>query len=155
MNTNPEPVVVLMVDDDEEDAYATRRAFQEGKLANEFRHVKSGAELFDYLDNRGDFADRMENPRPHIILLDINMPEVGGLEVLEALRKNPTYRAIPVVMLTTSGHERDVLESYDRGANSFITKPVSVDGMLSVAQEFQSYWFQLVAIPKPTARADC
>lgn len=147
MNTPMNPVVILLVDDDEEDIYATKRAFSEGKIVNDFRSVRSGPELFDYLENKGEFVEKSDNPRPHIILLDINMPQMDGFEVLEALRSKPAFRSIPVVMLTTSEQGKDVLDSYDRGANSFITKPVSIEGMMNIARDFQEYWFQLVKIP--------
>lgn len=149
MNPNIKPVVILMVDDDIEDIYSTKRAFKEGKFANDFRHVKDGDELIEYLENKGVYADEPSNPTPHIILLDINLPKKSGIEILKDLRGDERYRSIPVVMLTTSENEGDILDSYDRGANSFITKPVSIEGMLQVAKHFESYWFQLVSIPEP------
>lgn len=147
MNQNIKPVVILMVDDDVEDIYATKRAFKDGKFVNDFHHVNDGDELFDYLENKGAFSDQSANPTPHIILLDINMPKKNGLEILEELRQEKKYRRIPVVMLTTSDQEGDILDSYDRGANSYITKPVSIEGMLQVARHFENYWFQMVRIP--------
>ena len=143
-----EQVTVLMVDDDEEDIYATKRAFRHGKFANEFRYVKTGAALFDYLENKGEFGDEAANPRPHIILLDINMPAMNGFEVLEKLRADDRYRKIPVVMLTTSSEDDDVVASYDKGVNSYISKPVDVDGMMNIARKFEDYWFELVRLPK-------
>lgn len=151
MNASAKPVVILMVDDDIEDIYSTKRAFSEGKIANDFRHVCGGAELFEYLNNKGEYSDSADNPRPHIILLDINMPKQSGFEVLEELRKNEEHRSIPVVILTTSDQENDIVDSYDRGANSFVTKPVSIEGMMKVAQDFENYWFQLVRIPEQPA----
>jgi two-component system response regulator len=149
MNPNIKPVVILMVDDDIEDIYSTKRAFKEGKFANDFRHVKDGDELFAYLENKGEFADESFNPLPHIILLDINLPKKSGIEILKELREEDQYRSIPVVMLTNSENESDILDCYDRGANSFITKPVSIEGMLQVVKHFESYWFQMVSIPEP------
>lgn len=154
MNATAKPVVILMVDDDIEDIYSTKRAFSEGKIVNDFHHVTGGEELFEYLENKGSYNGDIENPRPHIILLDINMPKQSGLEILEKLRKMPKFRAIPVVMLTTSDQENDILDSYERGANSFVTKPVNIEGMLKVAQDFENYWFQLVAIPDPQSAAE-
>lgn len=152
MQSDFEPVIVLMVDDDKEDIYATKRAFADGKIANDFRYVMDGFELFDYLENRGAYSDGVANPAPHIILLDINLPKKSGLEILAELRLDDRYRQIPVVVLTTSDNDSDILGSYDRGANSFITKPVSVTGMLDIAQHFENYWFQLVKIPSPQKR---
>lgn len=143
------PVVILMVDDDLEDIYSTKRAFKEGKIINEFHHVLDGDQLFDYLANKGDYADQNQNPFPHIILLDINLPKKSGIEILEELRQHKDYRSIPVVMLTTSDQSTDIFASYDKGANSYITKPVTVDGMMQVVQQFEAYWFQLVKLPDP------
>lgn len=148
MSTGHKPVIILMVDDDLEDIYSTKRAFKEGKIINDFHFVQDADELFSYLGNTGKYQDEDANPRPHIILLDINLPKKSGFEILEELRQDEKFRAIPVVMLTTSEQEGDILDSYDRGANSFITKPVNVDGMLQVVQNFERYWFQLVKIPQ-------
>lgn len=151
MNASVGPVIILMVDDDMEDIYSTKRAFSEGKIANEFRHVSGGDELFEYLENKGSYSDGTDNPRPHIILLDINMPKQSGLEILTELRKNEKHHEIPVVILTTSDQENDMLDSYDRGANSFITKPVNIAGIMKVAQDFENCWLQLVIIPKQSS----
>lgn len=148
MQSSAEPVIVLMVDDDEADVYSAKRAFQEGKIVNEFRHVSDADGLFDYLDRMGDAVASSPYPRPHVILLDINMPGLSGLEALKTLKGNELYRSIPVIVLTTSDEEHDVSESYALGASSYITKPVSVEGMLNVARRFEEYWFQMVRIPK-------
>ena len=144
---DPRPVVILLVDDDDEDAFLTRRAFSKGKLLNDFHHVSSGEEMFAYLRGEGRFALEA-SPRPDLILLDINMPGMGGLEALKLLREDDTLRRIPVVMLSTSDDMDDVLGSYDGGANSYVTKPVDVAGMMKVASLFEEYWFQLVRLPK-------
>ena len=147
MQDEVKPVVILLVDDDMEDIYGTKRAFKQSKFTNEFRYVQNYEDLMEYLGNEGRFADEDSNPRPHIILLDINMPKKSGLEILEELRKVEKYKSIPIVMLTTSENENDIAESYGLGANSFITKPVTMEGMLRVVNDFESYWFQLVKIP--------
>ena len=136
------PVQLLLVDDDPEDAFLTRRAFQRCKLINEFQHVASAEAMFDHLDRAAPEA------RPDLILLDINMPGMGGLEALRRLREHGTWRAIPVVVLSTSDDVRDVLSSYDIGANSYVTKPVDMDGLTKVARLFDEYWFQLVRLPR-------
>lgn len=148
MQSGAEPVIVLMVDDDDADVYSAKRAFREGKIVNDFRHVSDADGLFDYLDRMGDGPGSVPYPRPHVILLDINMPGLSGLEVLKTLKQNELYRSIPVVVLTTSDEEHDVSESYALGASSYITKPVSVEGMMNMAQRFEEYWFQMVRIPK-------
>lgn len=142
-----QPVTVLMVDDDEEDIFATMRAFQHARLVNDFRSVTSGEALFKYLENTVPSAQGGASPRPHIILLDINMPVMNGFQVLEKLRGDSRFMDIPVVMLTTSSTHEDVVASYRRGVNSYICKPVGLDGMIEIADRFEGYWFQLVKLP--------
>ena len=135
----PAPVRLLLVDDDPEDAFLTRRAFQRCRLTNEFAHVPSAEAMFALLGS--------DEPRPDLILLDINMPGMGGLEALRRLRADAALRAIPVVVLSTSDDVGDVLSSYDIGANSYVTKPVSSEGLTEIARLFDEYWFQLVRLP--------
>lgn len=148
MVPDAEPVVVLMVDDDDADVYSTKRAFREGRIANDFRRVSDANGLMDYLNQLETSSPKGVYPRPHIVLLDINLPGLSGLEILKLLKSNKDYRSIPVVMLTTSDEERDVVESYELGASSYITKPVSAQGMLEIAKRFEGYWFQMVRMPK-------
>ena len=140
-----------MVDDDEEDVYSTKRAFKKSKFPVQFRHVDSGEALLDYLDRKAPYQDDDKTPIPHVILLDINMPGMNGFHVLEKLRQHEIYHYIPVVMLTTSDAEHDILKSYQCGANSYITKPVAIDDMQDIVKQFDAYWFTLVKLPGRSA----
>lgn len=154
MRPHPRPAVILLVDDDPEDAFLMRRAFSKGKLLNDFHHVSSGEAMFAFLRHEGHYDPSqrplLPSPPPDLILLDINMPGMGGLAALETLRADPDLRRIPVVVLSTSDDVTDVLKSYDIGANSYVTKPVDVAGMMKVANLFDQYWFQLVRLPAST-----
>jgi CheY-like chemotaxis protein len=144
------PLVILMADDDEDDRLNTAEAFRENRLANEFRTVNDGEELMQYLRRKGRFS---RAPRPDLILLDLNMPRKDGREALREIKSDPALRCIPVIILTTSREEEDVLRTYDLGANSFITKPVGFDSLLRLASTISRYWFQLVELPHSCAEA--
>jgi CheY-like chemotaxis protein len=141
------PVTILMADDDPDDRDFARAAVQEGRLMNEIRFVEDGEELLDYLYRRGSYADPKTSPRPGLILLDLNMPRKDGREALKEIKRDPALRQIPVVVLTTSKAEEDILRSYDLGANCFITKPVTFDGLVEVVKVLDRHWFQLVELP--------
>ncbi|MFP4598765.1 MAG: response regulator [Persicimonas sp.] len=145
-----EPVTILMADDDVEDIMLAEDALEEARLANDFRAVKDGEELMDYLMRRGDYTDPADAPRPGLILLDLNMPRKNGFEALEEIKAEPTLRQIPVVVLTTSRAEEDIYRSYDLGVNSFISKPVSFAGLVDAMKVLGQYWFQIVKRPNPT-----
>ncbi len=117
-----------MADDDQDDCLLVSKAFKASRLCNDLRFVKDGEELMDYLHQRGKYADRRSRPRPGLILLDLNMPKKDGREALREIKSDPDLRAIPIVVLTTSKEEEDVLRSYDLGANSYVTKPVTFQG---------------------------
>jgi CheY-like chemotaxis protein len=141
-------VTILMADDDEEDQELTRDALQNARLAKEVRFVSDGRELLDYLRHTGRYEGRAgDAPRPGIILLDLNMPRMDGRETLAELKADGDLRAIPVVVLTTSSDEEDVLQAYDLGVNSFITKPVTFGGLVDVMSTWQRYWIDLVELP--------
>ncbi len=142
-----EEIVILMVDDDPEDVFLTRHAFRKGKLANDFRSVENGQEMLDYLRNEGGYTDAAANPRPHIILLDINMPMMNGFDALENMRKDPLICEIPVIMMTTSRDHVDVSRSYSKGASSYISKPVTPGAMMEVVEVIEDYWFKIVKLP--------
>lgn len=142
------PVPILMADDDEEDCELTRDALQDARLANEMRFVYDGQELLDYLRREGDYADpSVESPRPGIILLDLNMPKKDGREALAEIKSDESLRRIPIVVLTTSKDEEDVLRTYDLGVNSFITKPVTFAGLVEVMHTWTRYWLEIVELP--------
>ena len=141
-------VTILMADDDEEDCELTRDALQDARLANEMRFVYDGQELIDYLRHEGAYADpSVDAPRPGIILLDLNMPKKDGREALAEIKADDSLRRIPIVVLTTSKDEEDVLRTYDLGVNSFITKPVTFAGLVEVMRTWTRYWLEIVALP--------
>jgi CheY-like chemotaxis protein len=141
------PVTILMADDDMDDREFARAAMKENRLANELRFVENGEELLDYLYRRGRYADPRSAPRPGLILLDLNMPRMDGRAALRELKSDPALRRIPVVVLTTSKAEEDILRSYDLGANCFITKPVTFEGLVEVVKVLDKHWFQIVELP--------
>jgi two-component system, response regulator len=144
------PIVILMADDDADDRMLTRDALLESRLGNPFREVEDGQELMDYLRRTGKYATT-DAPRPGLILLDLNMPRMDGRQALEQIKKDPNLRHIPVVMLTTSKMDEDILSSYGLGANSFITKPVTFDRLVEIVRTLGSYWFDIVELPGPVA----
>jgi CheY-like chemotaxis protein len=145
---NPrESILILMADDDADDRMLTKDALYESRLANELRFVYDGEELMDYLHHRGVFVDPVSAPRPGVILLDLNMPRKDGREALREIKADPKLRQIPIVVLTTSKAEEDIFRSYDLGANSYITKPVTFEGLVAVMKTLGQYWFEIVELP--------
>lgn len=145
------PITILLADDDEEDRTMTEEALKESRLGNDIRFVADGEELIDYLFRRRDFANGKDAPTPGLILLDLNMPKKDGREALAEIKADPQLRHIPVVVLTTSKAEEDIVRSYDLGVNSFITKPVTFDGLVQAMSVFTQYWFEIVALPTTTS----
>jgi CheY-like chemotaxis protein len=145
----PRPITILMADDDADDRELARDALAESRLLNELHSVNDGEELLEFLRHEGRYADK-NAPRPDLILLDLNMPKIDGREALIALKNDPALRSIPVVVLTTSRAEEDVARSYDLGANSFISKPVTFAGLVDVMRELGQYWVVIVALPERT-----
>ena len=137
-----------MADDDEDDRLMAKEAFEEARLANKLEFVEDGEELLDYLYHRGKYTDPAKSPRPGLILLDLNMPKKDGREALRDIKSDPDLRQIPIVVLTTSKAEQDIYRSYDLGVNSFITKPVSFEGMVFVVSTLAQYWFEIVKLPE-------
>jgi CheY-like chemotaxis protein len=150
---NRKSVVILIAEDDPEDCLLIKDAFKEGLLLNGLRFVEDGEELMDYLRHKGKYKDPSSSPRPGIILLDLNMPKKDGREALKEIKSDPDLRGIPVVILTTSKEEEDVLRSYDLGANSYITKPVTFAGLVNAIKSLGRYWLEIVELPSE-ARAD-
>ena len=147
MDKPTKPIMILMADDDPDDRMLAKEAFEECRLSNDLRFVEDGEELVDYLHCRGKFADPNDSPRPGLILLDLNMPRKDGREALGEIKSDPALRCIPIVVLTTSKAEEDILRSYDLGVNSFIVKPVSFEGLVEVVKTLGKYWFQIVELP--------
>ena len=146
--TSPKPITILMADDDPDDRQLTREAFEEAKLANDLRFVEDGVELLDYLHRRGKYADPASSPRPGIILLDLNMPRKDGREALQELKQDPRFRAIRVIILTTSKAEEDILRTYNLSAASYITKPVTFESLVDVVKTLGKYWLEIVELPE-------
>jgi CheY-like chemotaxis protein len=141
------PIVILLADDDEEDRMLAADAMVESRVANDLRFVEDGEELLDYLYKRGLYAAPDSAPTPGLILLDLNMPRKDGREALREIKADPDLRRIPVVVLTTSKAEEDIYRTYDLGANSFITKPVSFEGLVAVMRDIGRYWIEIVELP--------
>jgi CheY-like chemotaxis protein len=141
-------ITILICDDDEDDRLLTRQALEEARIINPVKSVESGEQLLHYLHQRGEFSGSTgEAPRPGLILLDLHMPKMSGLEALERIRAADTLRTIPVVMLSTTGSDVDILRSYKLGVNSFITKPVTFAELVRAIEVIGSYWFKIVELP--------
>lgn len=138
---------ILLVEDNQDDIDLTLRALRMHNLANEVVTVRDGAEALDFLFCKGDYAQRTPNMLPQLILLDINLPKLSGLEVLKQVRSSELTRLLPVVMLTTSKQDRDVLESYVSGANSYVQKPVSFTEFTEAVKQLGVYWLVLNEVP--------
>lgn len=145
--TNGQPIVILMADDDADDRMLTRDALQESRVLNELRFVEDGEELMEYLTRTGKYENADDSPRPGLILLDLNMPKKDGREALKEIKSDPNLRRIPVVIMTTSKAEEDIFRSYDFGASSFITKPVTFDRLVELMRTLGEYWVEFVELP--------
>jgi len=140
-------ITILIADDDQDDCLMTREAFQDCRIANELHFVHDGEALLGYLKRRPPYDDDKQFPMPGLILLDLNMPLKDGREALAEIKSDPELRVIPVVILTTSSADEDILRSYDIGVNSFITKPVSYAGLIDVIRSLGRYWLDIVELP--------
>ena len=147
MRDKTHPIVILLADDDEEDRMLACDALAESRLSNEIYCVADGEEVMDYLRGQGKYAPPARAPRPGLILLDLNMPKKDGREALHEIKSDPSLRNIPVVVLTTSQADEDILSTYGSGASSFISKPVSFEGMVSLMKGLGRYWFEIVELP--------
>lgn len=135
---------ILLVEDSETDAELTCMALKQGKLQNKVNHVRDGVEAMEYLHAQGQYANAT---RPDLILLDLNMPKVDGREVLKRIREDDNLKVIPVVVLTTSSHDKDILESYGLAANNYIVKPVDLNSFFRVVKEINNFWLRVVKLP--------
>src|SRR5207248_2882131 len=138
---------ILMADDDADDRLMAKEAFEESRVVNDLRFVEDGVELLDYLKRRGKFSDPAISPRPGLILLDLNMPKKDGREALKEIKADPKLKNIRIVILTTSAGEEDVLRSYDISAASYITKPVTFEGLVEIVKTLGKYWLEIVELP--------
>jgi len=144
-------IKILIADDDQGDCLLLKKAFEKSHLANPLYFVHDGVELMDFLLNRNTYEDVEKNPRPDLIFLDLNMPKKDGREALAEIKSNPDLFSIPIIILTTSKAEEDIIKSYAAGGNSYIQKPVDFESLSHIIETFSDYWFQIVKLPKKTA----
>ena len=149
MNDNIAPIRILLVEDNPGDARLAVEALKESKVHNILHHVKDGVEAMDFLHQRKESSSV---PPPDLILLDLNLPRKDGREVLEEIKEDSDLRAIPVVVLTTSAAERDLVKTYDLHANAYVIKPIDLDQFIEVVQAIESFWFMVVKLPQVDGR---
>ena len=142
--TDGEPAHILLVEDNPGDVRLTQEAFEQGRIDNELHVVSDGAEAIDFLEGHGEYA---ETPQPDLVLLDLNLPRRSGEDVLEHLKDDPKLRPIPVIVLTSSRAEEDVVRSYERHANAYLTKPVDPDEFIETIRAFEQFWLTVVHLP--------
>ncbi len=138
------PIQILLVEDSPSDAKLTISALKLAKVANELHHVDDGVEAMEFLKRRGKYE---KSPRPDLILLDLNLPRKDGREVLEEMKENPDFSSIPVIVLTTSSAEQDILRSYQLHCNCYVTKPVNFDRFLECVRSIEHFWLSVVVLP--------
>ena len=140
----PRHIEILLVEDSPADVLLTREAFEQNKILNTLYVAEDGIEAMDFLYKRGTYASA---PRPDLILLDLNLPRKNGREVLAEIKADPELKKIPIVVLTTSGAEEDVLRAYDLNANCYVVKPVGFDNFMEAIQSIRHFWFSIVTLP--------
>jgi CheY-like chemotaxis protein len=144
------PAIILLVEDNRADQELIRRAIQKVTIPKELRIVEDGEEALAYLFRRGKYQAPATSPKPDLLLLDLNLPRVDGYQVLEEIRADSKLRPMPVLVLTTSRQEKDIIRSYELGCNSFITKPVGLDQLTGLVQAIEKYWFETAVLPPRT-----
>jgi CheY-like chemotaxis protein len=147
MTPHLKPITILMADDDPEDCMLAERAFKQSRLANDLRFVHDGEELLQYLRRQDRYASPADAPLPGLLLLDLNMPRMSGMEALREIKSDSRLRRIPVVVLTTSQAEEDIYRTYDLGVSAFVTKPVSFTGLVSAITAMSAFYLEVVALP--------
>lgn len=140
-------ITIVIAEDDPDDRFLAQEALVGSRLANAVKFVEDGEELLEYLRHEGRYSAEAKTDRPGLILLDLNMPRKDGREALREIKADQVLRQIPVVVLTTSKSDEDIVRSYDLGVNSFITKPVTFEGLVEVMRTLQKYWFEIVELP--------
>ncbi len=146
---NGEPIIILLVEDDLAHAEIVRRNFETCRVANRLIHVSDGQAALDYVNQRGDYDEPLKSPRPGVILLDLRLPKVDGLEVLRTIKADPKLRTIPVVILTTSKAELDMVKAYALHANSYLVKPVDFMQFTELMETLGYYWLAWNKAPHP------
>jgi two-component system, response regulator len=142
---------ILLVEDNEDDYEATSRAFRKANLRNPIVWCRSGQDALDCLKGEGAHRRASRGSRPGLVLLDLNMPGMDGRKTLDAIKKDKTLKRIPVIILTTSADDRDVLACYQMGANTYVQKPVSFDALIEAIKRLKEYWFEIALLPKDAA----
>jgi two-component system, chemotaxis family, response regulator Rcp1 len=142
--SNAEPIDILLVEDNVRDARLAEVTLKESKIHNRLYHVKDGVEAMQFLHRQGEYAHA---PHPDLILLDLNLPRKDGREVLEEIKEDPQLKLIPVVVLTTSEAERDLVRTYHLHANAYVVKPIDLDRFIEVVQAIEDFWFAIVKLP--------
>lgn len=142
------PIEILLVEDNPGDARLTREALREGKIRNNLHHVRDGVEALMFLRREGEYA---KAPMPDLVLLDLNLPRKDGREVLAEMKQDLRLRTVPVVVLTTSEAESDIVRSYELHANCYITKPVGLEQFIAIVREIESFWLAVVTLPSHNA----
>jgi two-component system, chemotaxis family, response regulator Rcp1 len=137
-------IEILLVEDSPADVIITREAFEEARLLNEIHVVEDGVQAMEFLRREGRYASA---PRPDLILLDLNLPRKNGREVLAEIKNDPNLKSIPVIVLTTSSADEDILKAYDMHANCYVVKPVGFENFLKAVQSIRNFWFSVVALP--------
>jgi CheY-like chemotaxis protein len=139
-----DPIEILLAEDNPGDVRLTEKALDHGNIINNLHVVENGVEAIAFLRQEGEYADK---PRPDLVLLDLNMPKKDGREVMEDMKDDPSLRRIPVVVLTSSEAEEDVVRSYELNANAYLTKPVDFDGFVDIVKRIEDFWFSVVKMP--------
>lgn len=145
-----EPILILLIEDNIDHAELVIRTMQEHRIANKVRHLQDGQSALNYLFRRGEFSDPKSSPRPHVILLDLRLPGVDGIDILKTIKEDLGLKAIPVVVLTTSEAEKDVARAYHNHANSYLVKPVGFEEFQKLMEELGFYWLGWNAHPDTT-----
>jgi CheY-like chemotaxis protein len=153
MNKSNQPIRIVVADDDADDRMMIKDAFEESKLGNPVDFVEDGVELMEYLNRQGKWTHLANQPFPGFILLDLNMPRKDGRTVLKEIKESTELHRIPIVILTTSKAEEDIIRTYNLGVNSFICKPVSFDKLVDIVKTVGHYWIEIVALPPECKRA--
>jgi two-component system, chemotaxis family, response regulator Rcp1 len=143
--TMAKPIEILLVEDSPSDVALTIEALKSGKIGNNLNRVADGVEAIEYLRQQGRFA---KSPRPDLIMLDLNLPKKDGREVLRELKRDPSLKHIPIIVLTTSRSDKDVLQSYELNANCYITKPVDFQQFIDVVKSIEHFWLSVVTLPR-------
>ena len=152
MSRHGQPIRILVADDDADDRLMIKDAFEESKLANPVDFVEDGVQLMEYLHREGSYKDLVHQPFPGFILLDLNMPRKDGRTALKEIKESPILHRIPIIILTTSKAEEDIVRTYNLGVNSFICKPVSFDKLVEIVKTVGRYWIEIVALPPECQR---